>query len=277
MTDISVLSPVDKSNGIYIKRDDLFTPFEFSGANGGKLRQCIALVNKIKPKGIISLSSLYSPQLAIVPAVAKSKKVDCIMLLGGSKQTDMVVEALKQGATIQRCSSGRHNVLHSIAKKLQKDNGYFIVDYGMNANENIKEFYDTNADQVKNIPDKLDTMMVTCGSGITAAGIIYGLTKYKKQVGKIVLIGTAPDRMKKILERLKIIEAEYGSKIHIPKIVYDNLYTEKDFIYERKEPVSFMGIDLHPNYEAKTIKRFMQKHFKKKEKTLIWIVGGKIC
>ncbi len=270
------LTPVQEKEGIYIKRDDLFKPFGFSGANGGKLRQCMALIDKQTPRGIISLSSLYSPQLAIVPAVAKYKNVKCIMLLGGSRKTEMVREALNQGAEIHRCSSGRHNVLLSVARKLQQENGFTIVDYGMNAKDNIKEFYDTNADQVKNIPDQIDTLMVTCGSGITTAGIIYGITKHNKQVGKIVLIGTAPNRYKKIKERIKLIEKANNIDIKIPKIVYDNLYDLKEFVYEKKEPLSFLGIELHPNYEAKTIKRFMQKHFNKNEKTLIWIVGGKI-
>ena len=43
---LDVLSPVEKVGNLYLKRDDLFTPFTFSNANGTKLRQCIYLLLK---------------------------------------------------------------------------------------------------------------------------------------------------------------------------------------------------------------------------------------
>lgn len=38
------LTPVQEIAGMYFKRDDLFTPFGAGEVNGGKLRQCMMLV-----------------------------------------------------------------------------------------------------------------------------------------------------------------------------------------------------------------------------------------
>ncbi len=38
------LTPVQQIAGMYFKREDLYTPFGAGGVNGGKLRQCMLLV-----------------------------------------------------------------------------------------------------------------------------------------------------------------------------------------------------------------------------------------
>ena len=271
---INDCTPVEQVGGMFIKRDDKFRPFDNS-VNGGKLRQCIALLDD-KINGVVSISSIHSPQLAIIPAVAEHLNKECIMFIGGKKDTDMVRFAKKHNAKIIREKTGRHNVLLNRASKIAKEKNYFLVDYGMNAKNNLKAFYDTNANQVKNIPDELDDLMVTCGSGITATGIIYGLTKFKKKVKTLYLIGTAPNRMLKIRSRIKKLEENYGINIQMPKIIYDNLFVEKGFEYSRKKENRIDNIILHPNYEAKTFERYLLKYYNKSKKTLLWIVGGKI-
>ena len=41
------------------------------------------------------------------------------------------------------------------------------------------------AEQVQNIPDDLDDLYITCGSGITASGVIVGIERYGKNVKNI--------------------------------------------------------------------------------------------
>lgn len=43
---IKDLTPVEKRGDLWFKRDDLYTPFDFSPANGSKLRQCQILIDK---------------------------------------------------------------------------------------------------------------------------------------------------------------------------------------------------------------------------------------
>ena len=42
------LTPVQEVDGLHIKRDDLYAPFGPGEVNGGKLRQCVMLVNSVK-------------------------------------------------------------------------------------------------------------------------------------------------------------------------------------------------------------------------------------
>ena len=60
------LTPVQEIAGMYFKRDDLFTPFGAGEVNGGKLRQCMMLVEaalRRKPDmtGVITYCSIHSP------------------------------------------------------------------------------------------------------------------------------------------------------------------------------------------------------------------------
>lgn len=41
------LTPVQEVDGLRIKRDDLYAPFGPGEVNGGKLRQCVMLVNSV--------------------------------------------------------------------------------------------------------------------------------------------------------------------------------------------------------------------------------------
>lgn len=135
--------------------------------------------------------------------------------------------------------------------------------------ENLQAFYEANANQVQNIPDKLDNLVVTCGSGITATGILYGLRKYGKKVKNIILIGVAPNRIEKIRERLEFL----GEDKH-QKFTYIDRFAEPGFSYDHREPETFGDIELHPNYEAKTFYWIRANIDVKKETTLMWIVGS---
>lgn len=60
------LTPVQEIAGMRFKRDDLFTPFGAGEVNGGKLRQCMMLVEAALRRqpgitGIITYCSIHSP------------------------------------------------------------------------------------------------------------------------------------------------------------------------------------------------------------------------
>lgn len=179
------LTPVQRAeSGLFIKRDDLFQPFGLGRVNGGKLRQAMWMLCAKRPKGVITGASLSSPQNVIVSCVANYLKIPCICIYGGVKESSlslpMPMLCKKYGAKIMIAKSGRHNVIYSLADELAKEKDYQIIEYGMNAQDNIEAFYEANANQVRNIPNELDNLVVTCGSGITSTGIIYGLRKYQK-------------------------------------------------------------------------------------------------
>ena len=271
------LTPIQRAeSGLYLKRDDLFSPFGRGRVNGGKLRQAMWMLFSDKPKGVITGASLRSPQNVIVASIANYMRIPCICMNGGATEESLTEKmpslCKKYGAEIVVAKSGRHNVIYSQAKEIAERNGYFVVEYGMNAREHVKAFYDTNANQVQNIPDELDNLVVTCGSGITSTGIIYGLRKYHKKVNNLILVGTAPNRTEKIQERLQMLNEPPA------KFQYIDLYSQKGFSYDKREhSIIALGkgntLCLHPHYEAKVNNWIVNHIDPMKEKTMLWIVG----
>lgn len=273
--EVDELTPVENHKGLYIKRDDLYKPFGDNTVNGGKLRQCYKLVESIKDKydGVISCCSIYSPQAPITSAVANHFGLKAVICYGATNETrlqqlEMPVISKHYDADLRIIStSGIHKILYNKAKKLAQDENLFVVDYGFNIVDFPDLMFSAISRQVENIPDNLDNLVITCGSGITTTGVLLGLAKYKKQVRNIYLVATAPDRQ-------KLINKNLSANNVIAKYTIIDLFHQKDFKYETKLYKSFDGIELHPNYEAKTFNWLEQNIDYNKESTLLWIVGA---
>lgn len=273
--DVDELTPVENHNGLYIKRDDLYKPFGDNTVNGGKLRQCYKLVESIKDKydGVISCCSIYSPQAPITASVANHFNLKSVICYGATNETrlnqlDMPRIAKQYGADLRIIlKSGIHRILYNKAKQIAKDENLFVVDYGFNIVEYPNLMFSAISRQVENIPDYLDNLVITCGSGITTTGILLGLVKYNKTVKNIYLVATAPDRQKLINDNLS------KNNIFIDYNIVD-LFHQKDFKYEKKLFKTFDNIELHPNYEAKTFNWLENNIDYNNEKTLLWIVGA---
>ncbi len=142
------LTPVQEIAGMKFKRDDLYAPFGAGGANGGKLRQCMLLVEAAlkrhpETKGIITYCSLHSPQGPITAATARHYNLPCIVAYGGASDMSVATGnmprlAMSYGASVQVISkSGRHNVLKQRAEALARARGLFVVQYGINKDSRI--------------------------------------------------------------------------------------------------------------------------------------------
>lgn len=277
--DPNELTPVQNVKGLLIKREDLFKPFGPYSVNGGKLRQCFKLVEMIKDnyKGVITCCSIHSPQAPIAAAVAKHFNLPCIVCYGGTTIEKCLTQpmpriAKKYGANIQIISkSGIHKILYNKARKIAEDNNLFVIEYGFNIVDYSNILLGDISCQVENIPNNLDNLIITCGSGITTIGVLLGLNKYNKNVKNIHLVGTAPNREKFIKDTLK----KYGCKQY--NIIYHDLFKRKGFVYEKGINVVYENIKLHPQYEAKAFSCLyyeigLDLH---NEKNLFWIVGAK--
>lgn len=122
------------------------------------------------------------------------------------------------------------------------------------------------AEQVQNIPDELDDLYITCGSGITASGVIVGIERYGKAVKNIHLISTAYDRREKVRATLQRYGAERPFQYH-------DLFHTPGFVYEKQQKMRVGGVKLHPQYEAKSMK-YLVDHGLNTENALFWIVGA---
>ena len=92
--DAQYITPVERRGDFWFKREDLYKPYDFSPANGSKLRQCQMLVAKNIDKttnGIITGTSVLSPQAVIAASVAREHGVSCDIFYGGTR-----IELLKE-------------------------------------------------------------------------------------------------------------------------------------------------------------------------------------
>lgn len=262
------ITPIEERGGLLLKREDLFAPYGSGDVNGGKLRQCHSLISEVKPEGVVTACSIYSPQAAITAAVAEEFGIPCVIFYGGTtseklRTLPMPRLALKHKAKIAIAArTGRHNVLYKAARDFAKKKGYFVVDYGFNVTQYPKIMYGAVSSQVSNVPE-VERVAITCGSGITTVGVLRGLDFFDVKPKELHLFCTAPDRS-------KMVE---GEKRGI-KVYYHDLFHEDGFVYEKEEPMRFCGVELHPNYEAKAMRRFIAEGIER-EGTLFWIVGAK--
>lgn len=196
------LTPVQEVDGLHIKRDDLYAPFGPGEVNGGKLRQCVMLVNSVKKdhKSLLTYCSIHSPQAPITAAVARANGMPCRIVYGGTTRESVAALpmprlAMKYGASIVLAArSGRHSILHARAKELAAQENSFIVQYGINIIGYGDTLLTAVAAQTENLPDDIENLVMTCGSGITATGVMIGLHRYGKRVKRMHLVATAPDR-----------------------------------------------------------------------------------
>lgn len=265
------LTPVQNTAGYWFKRDDLFRPFDGLNVNGGKLRQCLEIVEHARPKDVITFSSIYSPQLGIVPAVCKYFQIPVRYLLGGVAETDHTQLAASLGAEIRRMPCARENYMLAAARKMAGA-GTLIIKGGMGDPSGIVHQVNATAGQTRNIPPGISHIVLTCGSGLTAIGVIKGILDHKKEVKIISLVSTAPDRIAFIRNRLKSM-GHHPAMIDIRNF---DLYDKTGNEYKKKQSFRLGDIIFHPRYEAKTFSWIMNNVHFDKESTLFWIVGSEI-
>lgn len=280
---IEDITPVMKVGEYWFKREDLYIPYDFSPVNGSKLRQCQLLVKKNASKaknGIITGTSIHSPQAVIAASVAKEKGYPCEIYYGGTtmellRKKHYPVIAKSLGANISIVSKmGYTSVLASKAENMAQEHDLFHIRYGFDLRSNLDVFVDSVAVQTQNIPNNIKNLVVTVGSAITLVGILYGLAIKENNVDKIYAIGCAPNRIKKIQEYADMIYFEKGIALPIDKIKYiDAFNTIKGYKYENTVSEKYYHLNFHPRYEAKTFK-WLKEH--PLEDCLMWIVGADI-
>ena len=267
------ITPVEKHNGIYYKRDDLYAPY--GDVNGGKVRQTIEIIKNcsVEP-GIIASTSVHSPSSTIFSRVAQEYKIPCIIAVGGTKPENLdklpMMRLCKHfGAEIRIVAGhGMKTAISARIREIQQKNGYYNPDFSKHIHTHPELMF-VNAEQVINIPNELDVLIAPVGSGIQFANILKGIHKYNKSVKRIIGVQVGPDRRKLIDSYL------YKELVWEEKTIYEYelMQYELQFphSYSKSEKQRVGDFELDDLYEAKAHKWMLNNIVT--DKVLFWCVG----
>lgn len=276
---LNEITPIEEYNGIWYKRDDYFRPFTDIDLNGGKVRQCISLVqnnfdhiiNECDNR-LGTASSVHSPQGIIVARTAKEFGMKSILAIGNQMSLEKVLSkhsnlniAYKLGCDVRIVSKlGYNTVLYHRLQNMPEK--MFYVLFGLNAGIYSESIIDTIAYQTQNLPIDLDHLIITVGSGISAAGILIGLKEYNIQIKKITLVQISGYDRKKLINKL------VGHRYFFDRPEY-HFVVDKTYPYTKWLEVD-CGFEMDGRYEAKAYDWMIKNIDYKNEKTLFWIIGN---
>lgn len=274
------LTQVELRNGLYLKREDLYSPDGYH--NGSKLRQLIWLFSRYfaangRPEGVVSGAVSQSPQLPKVASCAKHYRMKCVQFTGALKGTALAGEAF--GARTKIVVPGYSPLLNARAKAYAEKHNWLHIETNIVENHKnlIAPFHRIGANQVRNIPECVETILIPCGSWASMVSVLYGLAIHRNNIKTIRLFNIGQNMKKKLtwaVERLHHIFPEWHGTRHIK---FHDLTGIGFTSYEKTMDYTYEGVVMHPRYEGK-IFCYLQETGKLKkfqdERTLFWIVGG---
>jgi 1-aminocyclopropane-1-carboxylate deaminase/D-cysteine desulfhydrase-like pyridoxal-dependent ACC family enzyme/DNA modification methylase len=239
------ITPVEKIDNIYFKRDDKFS---IGGGKGGKVRTCWHLAQGAK--GLVTAGSRSSPQVNIVAQIAKKLGIPCRAHTPQGALSPEVKMAQQAGAEIIQHKAGYNNVIIKRASDDAEALGWTNIPFGMECEEAVE----MTARQVENIPADIKRIVVPVGSGMSLSGILHGLKNFGLNIPVLgIVVGADP------VKRLNKFAPE-GWEEMVELVRAAESYDE----YAAQTEIK--GIKLDPIYEAKCIS-FLQ------DGDLLWIVG----
>ncbi len=243
-----LLTPIELHNGIYVKRDDLFT---VCGVQGGKARSAMFLISYAISMGfthIVTAGARHSPQIEIVGSICREYGLDFTAFVPEGVLSEEI-ESLKSFATIQQVKYGRNSVIKHRAQVFAYQNSAFLIPFGMECVEAVSQ----TASQVKDIPLDVERVVIPVGSAMSLCGLLHGLNKINRSISVLgVSVGANPDRVMK-----SYAPSGWESFCTILK---------SPLSYGVEVAASIGSVILDPVYEAKCL-----PYLKKGD--MLWVVG----
>jgi 1-aminocyclopropane-1-carboxylate deaminase/D-cysteine desulfhydrase-like pyridoxal-dependent ACC family enzyme len=274
------MSPVEKHGDIWFKREDLYKPFDDFGISGGKVRQCLALVDNNKEfikqecdSTLATAASIGSPQNPIVSRVAKHFGFNSIIGIGNTT----LPKAINENKTLTYCqeagsevivlseTQGYSNVLYAGLDKLATTRKFFKILFGYQLQSNRKSVVDVISHQVKNIPEEIDTLVVNCGSAVSFIGIMNGVLNQNRKFRVVAIQPFGYDRTKFIDEGIEHMRWEYDYEYHKGNYPY----------HKKVTAVISDTLELDNVYESKAYHMMLDENIvdPKKENVCYWVIG----
>ena len=273
-----MLTPVEDHYDIWYKRDDLYSPY--GDVNGGKVRQTRLLFSKYAGppggwRGVVAAVSVHSPTGPVISRVAKHFNTPCIIAVGGTTPENLdklpMMKLTKHfGAEVRIVAGhGMKNAITARVNEICKETGYHNIDFSHHIYNDADLMFNTNGDQVENIPDELDVLVMSLGVGIQFACVLKGLKEYNKKVKRIIGVQVGPDRRKLIdgyLNQNPLTEPRFDLEYEL--VQYKSAYSKSEI----QKVGEFYLDDI---YEAKAHK-WMLENINMDQKILFWCVGRRL-
>ena len=245
ISDPGALTPVESLGDVWVKRDDKFS---VAGVVGGKARTCWYLAQGAR--GLVTAGSRVSPQVNIVAHIARYLSIPCRVHVPSGELSPEVESARAAGAEVVQHKPGYNSVIIARAREDAEARGWTNIPFGMECAEAVKQ---TRA-QAANIPEGVKRIVIAVGSGMSLAGLLWGLKDAGRHIPVIgVKVGADP------VKRLK----EYAPPDWQERVILEESGT--DYHAEAGEKV-FRGLLLDPIYEAKCAPLLQAGD-------LLWVVG----
>jgi hypothetical protein len=193
----------------------------------------------------------------------------------------MALAGEKLGAKTILVNPGYGPLLNRRAKDYAEAHGWLRIETNITvttSDADIEAFHRVGSEQVRNLPDHIETLIIPAGSRNSAVSILYGLHRYPPRNLKNIIfmhINKNLDKHEKEMwERLKacgVGELPYQFETYD---VFADGYTN----YEKLMPFTYKNLVAHPRYEGKCF-NYIKDHLAAfrpclNDKTLFWIVGG---
>jgi len=244
--DPDAITPIQQVGDLWLKRDDLF---QCNGANGGKVRTIMRVAKGAK--GIITCGARQSTMLPRAAQVAQHLGIGCRVHTAQGKETDSTTTATTAGAEVVRHKAG----YLSVVKKRAKDDaasrdGWVEIPWAGECQENIEQ---AAAQVPQALPEGVKRIVVCCGSGMSMAGILWGLQDHGHGLPVLgVVVGADPT------ERLN----RWAPKGWHKTVTL----VPSGEAYETEVHASVGPVELDPVYEAKCVPHLQPGD-------MLWIVG----
>lgn len=248
---ITELTPIEKHNDIYVKRDDLYKIYN---SQGGKARSAYQIISNAIQNGynnFVTAGSRVSPQCEIVSDVCEGLNVHCHLFMPRGKDTS-VLKHISQNklSELHRTKVGYNSVICKWALDYAVENDFYYVPFGMECKENIE----VTQHQVANIPKEVKRIVVPVGSGMSFISICNGLELYEMYDIEVLGVSVGKDVKKNIQKYLNAPHVKY-------KIV------KSDLEYHKEAKDYIIGnLELDKIYEAKCLPYL-------KANDCLWVVG----
>ena len=279
------LTPWEERGGVWFKREDYFAPLGYGGPNGSKARQLIWQMNRQREgkTHVLTGASIQSPQLSMSAIVGAHYGLLSRQVVYSKPETVLrhtnPLVAAGFGAVFEMASGPYNPILQRKVADLRTDQS-LVVEYGITLDhkthpaEDIYKFHSVGANQVRNLPDKVEHLIIPAGSCNSLTSVLMGLSQDSKNVSEIFTMGIGPDKRAWMRERLDILGVNVDRLPfkwnHVS--LHDTGYSKYTDKFNNEQ---FQGIHFHPTYEAK-MWRWLRENTKMTDdgETGFWIVGS---